>query len=235
MEETTIATASNPFAGFTDGIQGSLENLWDGVLGVLPDVAAGIAILIFGWIIAIILSKVIAKVTEVIRLDDLLGSTGIRGVFQKAGVRLNIGRVFEEIVKWFILIAFFIEAMNKFGLSQVNDFLNDVLYYIPNIIIAVIITIVGVLVANFLADLVHSTARATKTGSPDIAASVTRYAIIIFTILAALEQLGIGDTLVNSFVSYLGLALAGSFGLAFGLGGKDVAADAIKRIRKDIK
>ncbi len=234
MEETTTAVA-NPFAGFTDGIQNSLGNLWDGVLGILPDIAEGIVILLAGWIIAVILAKIVAKVTEVIRLDDLLGSTGILGIFQKAGIRLNISRVFEEIVKWFILIAFFMSAMDKFGLAQVNEFLNDVLNYIPDIIIAVIITIVGVLVANFLADLAHGTARATKTGSPSIASSVTRYAIVIFTIFAALKQLGIGSDLLQSFFDNLGLGLAAAFAIAFGLGGRDTAADTIKRIRKDIK
>jgi hypothetical protein len=230
MEDTT-----NPIGGLVTNIQGSFESLWNGVLDILPNIVEGIVLLIVGWIVAIVISKVVGKVVEVIRLNDLLATAGVRGFFQKAGIKLNIDLIFEEVIKWFILIVFFISAANAFGLSQVNQFLSEVLAYIPNIIIAVVILIAGVLVANFLADLAAGAAKATKTGSPNVAGSVTRYAIIIFTVFAALEQLGIGGGLIDSFVNNLGMGLAFAFALAFGLGGKDTAADVIKKIRKDIK
>ncbi|MBU1089399.1 hypothetical protein KKF38_01225 [Patescibacteria group bacterium] len=217
-----------------ENIRGSFGDLWLGIIDILPRIVEGIVILIVGWIVAKVISRLVGKIVEVIRLERILATAGVKDFFQKAGVKLSVEGIFEEIVKWFILIAFFISAANAFGLPQVNSFLQDVLNYIPNVIIASVITIVGILIANFFADLAHSTTKATKTGSPQIVASITRYAVIIFTVFAALVQLGIGKTLLDSFFNNLGLALAAAFGLAFGLGGKEAAADVIKRIKKDV-
>jgi hypothetical protein len=217
-----------------DNIHGSFSDLWMGILDVLPRIVEGIVIIIVGWIVAKIVSRLVGKIVEVIRLDKILTTAGVKAFFQKAGMKLNAESVFEEIVKWFILIAFFISAANAFGLPQINGFLQDVLNYIPNVIIASIITIVGILIANFIADLAHSTTKAAKAGSPQIVASITRYAVIIFTAFAALVQLGIGKGLLDSFFNNLGLALAAAFGIAFGFGGKEAAADIIKSIRKDV-
>ncbi len=225
---------TNVVNSLVDNIQGSFGDLWIGILDILPRIVEGIVILIVGWIVAKIVSRVVGKIVEVVRLDRVLATAGVKSFFQKAGIKLSIEGIFEEIVKWFILIAFFISAANSFGLPQVNSFLQDVLNYIPNVIIASIITIVGILIANFVADLAHGTTKATKTGSPQIVGSIVRYAVIIFTVFAALVQLGIGESLLDSFFDNLGLALAAAFGIAFGLGGKEAAADAIKRIRKDI-
>ncbi|MFH0776667.1 MAG: hypothetical protein V1936_03600 [Patescibacteria group bacterium] len=221
-------------SNLVDNIRGSFSDLWMGILDVLPNVIEGIVILIVGWIVAKIVSRLVAKIVEVIRLERIVATVGVKNFFQNAGVKLSVAGVFEEVVKWFILIVFFISAANAFGLPQVNGFLQDVLNYIPNVIIASVITILGILIANFIADLTHGTTRAFQSGSARLVATITRYAVIIFTVFAALLQLGIGRSLLDSFFNNLGLALAGAFGLAFGLGGKEAAAEMIKKIRKDV-
>jgi len=217
-----------------ENIPNSFEGLWNGMLQVLPGIAEGIVILIVGWVIAKLVSRFVGKVIEVIRLDNLLASAGIKAFFQRAGIKLNIDKVFEEIVKWFILIAFFISAANAFGLPQINGFLSSVLNYIPNVIIAAVIMIIGILIANFVSDLAHGTTQATKTGKPHLVGAIVKYAVIIFTAIIALDQLQVGATLLDSFFNNLGLAIAAAFGLAFGLGGRDAAADIIQKMRKDI-
>lgn len=232
----TLTTMENPIIqGLIANVTGSFQALWDGTLSILPGIVIGIVLLIVGYIIAVILGKVVGKVIDVIRLNDLLTTAGVMGFFQKAGIKLNIDRVFEEVVKWFVIVVFLISAANAFQLPQVVEFLKQVLNYIPNVIIAVLITIAGVLIANFIATLAHGTSKATKTGHPGLVAAIIRYAVIIFTIIAALGQLKIGETILASFSNSLGLALAGAFGLAFGLGGKDLAADLLKQIKSEIK
>jgi len=221
--------------GLIDNVRASFTELSDGVLNLLPGVIEGIVILILGWIVATIMGKIVGKIVEVIRLDDLLATAGVRGFFQKAGIKLNIDRIFEEVVKWFVLITFFIAAARSFNLPDVITFLQNVLNYIPNVIIAVLIAIAGVIIADFVASLAHGTAKATKTGSPTLVAAIIRYAIMIFTIIVVLAQLQIGAAFLDSFFNNLGLALAAAFGLAFGLGGKDAAADIIKKARKDLQ
>jgi hypothetical protein len=225
---------TNIVNSLVDNIRNSFEGLWAGMLDIIPGIAEGIVILVVGWIVAKLISRFVGKIIEVIRLDNLLATAGVKGFFQRAGIKLNIDRVFEEMVKWFILIVFFISAANAFGLPQINGFLSDVLNYIPNVIIASIIMILGILIANFVADLAHGTTQATKTGKPHLAGAITKYAVIVFTGIVALDQLQVGATLLDSFFNNLGLAIAAAFGLAFGLGGKDAAADAIKKMRKDM-
>jgi hypothetical protein len=217
-----------------DNLRSSFEGLWAGMLRIIPGIAEGLVILIVGWIVAKLVSRFVGKVIEVIRLDNLLATAGVKGFFQRAGIKLNIDMVFEEMVKWFILIVFFISAANAFGLPQVNGFLSNVLNYIPNVIIAAIIMILGILIANFVADLAHGTTQATKAGKPHLVSAIVKYAVIIFTAIIALDQLQVGATLLDSFFNNLGLAIAAAFGLAFGLGGKEAAADVIQKMRKDI-
>lgn len=221
--------------GLLTNIKDSFNPIFDGVVNILPNITLAILTLIVGYIIAVIFGKVVGKIVDVIRLNDLLVTAGVMGFFQKAGIKLNIDRIFEEVVKWFLLVLTFIIATKIVGLTPMIDFLQRVLNYIPNVIIAVLIAIAGVLIANFVATIAHGTSKATKTGHPGLVAAIIRYAVIIFTIVAALDQLQIGATILTSFSNSLGLALAGAFGLAFGLGGKDLAADLLKQVRSEIK
>lgn len=221
-------------SGLFTNIEGSFQGLWQGLLNVLPNIVLGIIILIVGWLVAIVVSSLVGKFIKVIRLDNVLASAGVKGFFQQAGIKLNIDKIFEEVVKWFILVAFFMSAARAFGLPEINNFLSQVLDYIPNVIIASVIMIAGVLIANFVADLAHGTAKATKAGSPHIVSTIVRYAVIVFTIMVALNQLKIGAEFLKSFFTAASFCLAGGVGLAFGLGGKDAAADLIAKVRKDI-
>ena len=110
-----------------DNIRGSFEGLWLGMLDVLPRIVEGLIIILVGWFVASIVSRIIGKLIEVIRLDRVLASAGVKAFFQSAGVKFSVVAVFEEVVKWFILIAFFISAADAFGLPQINGFLQDVL------------------------------------------------------------------------------------------------------------
>ena len=220
---------------FVLNVRGSFDGISRGILDVLPGIIEGIVLLVVGWIVANILGKVVAKIAEVVRLDDLMATAGVRSFFQKAGIKLRIEAIFEEVVKWFVLIVFFISAAKAFGLPQVVEFLQRVLNYIPNVIIATLIAIAGVLIADFVASLAHGVSRATKTGSSTLVAGIIRYAVIIFTIVVVLDQLQIGDVFLASFFNNLGLAFAAAFALAFGLGGKDVAAEIVKKARKDLQ
>ncbi|PJA64152.1 MAG: hypothetical protein CO160_00110, partial [Candidatus Portnoybacteria bacterium CG_4_9_14_3_um_filter_43_11] len=119
-------------------------------------------------------------------------------------------------------------------LSEVTVFLKQVLLYIPQLIIAVLILLAAVLIANFLQRLVKASVEAAGLGSANFLATVTKWAIMVFAILAALLQLGVVPTLIQTLFTGFVAALVISFGLAFGLGGKDLAAQILEKIKKDI-
>ena len=217
----------------SDTIMESLQQILSGVLEFFPKILAATLVLIIGWVVAKILGKLIGRIIHIIQLDTLLDSAGVKKVFAKAGTPLKIDILFQEIVKWFTLIVFFISAAKILELSQITEFLNDVLNYIPRVIVAVVILIVGVLVAKFISELVKGTITAAKLESSKTLSSVTRYVIIIFSFLAAFEQLGIAKVYLNSLFQAFVYMLAGAAALSFGLGGKEVAADFLKKIKKD--
>ena len=139
------------------------------------------------------------------------------------------------MAKLFFIIVMLVAAFDILGLNQVNSFLTQVLAYIPEVVVAAIILFVASLASDLLGDMVHGTTRALGSRVAHLLGSVTRVAIWVFAIIMALSQLGIAAqymfTLFTGFVAML--AIAG--GLAFGLGGKDAAADLIKEIRTEIR
>ena len=139
------------------------------------------------------------------------------------------------LVRWFFIVVFLVAAMDVLGLNQVNDFLsNQVLTYLPKVIVAVLLLIAGALIAGALQKLVVTSAKAAELHSAALLGGVAKWAIWVFAILASLYQLGIVGPLIETlFTGFIGmLAIAG--GLAFGLGGKEAAARYVEKLRQDI-
>jgi len=139
-------------------------------------------------------------------------------------------------VRWFFIIVFLVAAIDVLGLEQVNAFLREVvLLYLPNVIVAALILVVAAFIADVMKRIVVSSAKAAEVPSPGLLGGITKWAIWVFAILAALYQLGIAgvfaQTLFTGFVAML--AIAG--GLAFGLGGRDAAARYIEKLKRDIE
>lgn len=220
--------------GLSDTVMESLQQILGGILEFLPKILAAVLVLFVGWIVAIVLGKFVGRVVRLLQLDRLLDSAGVNKFFFRAGAPLKIDVVFSEIVKWFVLIVFFISTAKILNLGQITQFLNDVLNYIPRVIVAVVILILGVLVANFIAELVKGTTTAAHFSASKAFASVARYVIIIFSFLAAFEQLDIAEAYLNSLFQALVYMLAGAAAIAFGLGGKEVAAELLKKVKRDL-
>ena len=123
----------------TDIIQGPLLELWSSVLAYVPTLLGAILVFLLGLIIAQVLRSFVLKIVELLRVDELADKFDIRSSFEKVGLRLHIGRLLGWIVKWFFIIASLIVATDILGWDQVTDYLTQVVTYIPNVIIAVII------------------------------------------------------------------------------------------------
>jgi len=138
------------------------------------------------------------------------------------------------LVKWFLVLVFLMAATDILQLTQVSAFLNSVILYIPNIVIAVIILSLAFLLGNFVFHIVRSSTKVAGVMSASFLAVIAKWSIIIFGLLAALIQLGIATSLVNTIFFGLVAAFSIAFGLAFGIGGKEEAALLLKKIREDL-
>lgn len=212
----------------------SFQSLWSGFMGFLPSLLGAIVVFIVGWFIAEVLAKLAAQIIGVLRADQILEKMGLEKSLKRANMKLDSGRFVGEIVKWFFIIVFLMAATDILGLPQVTEFLRQVLLYIPQLIVAVFILLAGVMIANFMSKLVKASVEAANLKSAGALAGVTKWAILIFAILAALIQLGIVPSLIQTLFTGLIAALAISTGLAFGLGGKDLASQILEKAKKEI-
>lgn len=212
----------------------SFNNVLDGVIQFIPTFLWALVIFIAGWIVAVILEKVVEQVAKAIKLDTLLENAGIGKFVKRAGYKLNIGVFLGEIVKWFVIVVALVSAFDVLGLDQVNDFLNNVVNYIPQLFAAVLILVVAVIVGDFMGKFVTSSAKAADVASASFLGSVTRWAIWVSAILAALLQLGVGVVFIGSLVDGVIIALALAFGLSYGLGGQDAAKASIDKFKKNV-
>ncbi len=217
-----------------DVILSSLETLWLSFVDFLPTLLAALIVFIIGWLIAIALGKLANRIIRALKLDALLTKLGFKKALAKAKLKLDSGKFFEGLIKWFFIIVFLMAATDILRLYQVTEFLKGILYYIPNIIVAVVILIVAVIVANFLRKLVRASVEAADLKAAGFISGMTKWAVLIFGFVAALTQLGIAVTLIHTLVMGLIAMLALAGGLAFGLGGKDQAARLLEHLRKDI-
>jgi hypothetical protein len=215
-------------------LQEPLLELWATLVAYLPNLLGAIVVFILGVIVALILRSVVVKVIGLLRIDELSHRLDITNQFERAGVRLHIGQLLGWIVKWFFIIIALIAATDILGWEQVTDYLQQVVLFIPNVIIAVIILLAGILLANFVQSVVRSAVDAAQLASSAFLSGISKWAILVFSFMAALVQLQIAPELIRVLFTGLVAMLALSGGLAFGLGGKEHASRFLTRLKKDI-
>lgn len=216
---------------FTDSLQG----VWYGVASFIPGFIFAIVLFAIGWILAVLLERLVESVIKALRIDALLKSAGMEDVVKRSGYNLNAGRFLGVLVKWFVIVVFLIASLDILGLSDVRYFLGDVIVgYIPNVIVAVLILIVAVIVADAMQKVVVASVRAAHVKSANLLGSITKWSIWIFALVAALIHLGIAPELIQTLVTGIVFAAALAVGLAFGLGSKDAAGRITERVLHNV-
>lgn len=216
-------------------VQSAMQDVVKTILNFLPNLIGALVILIVGIIVGVIVGKIVEKVFQLLRFDSLAERFGIKRSFERVGLRLSIARILGWLGKWFIYIIAFLAAANALQLRELSAFISSLLLYIPNVIVAVLILVVGVLLAHFLSEIVLGATEGAKFKAAHFVAAVTRYAIVVFSILAALVQLGIAVSLIQTLFTAIVGAIAVAVGLAFGLGGQGVAREILEKVKRDME
>jgi hypothetical protein len=197
-------------------------------LAAIPKVIGFVVILVIGWMIASALAKVVASVLRAVKFNDLAQRAGLSGFVQQMGVHTDAAGFVALVAKWFVRMIVLVSAFDALGLPAVSQVLQQLLLWLPNLIVAIIALVIGGLAANALARLVRGATAEAGLGNPDLLASIARIAVWAFAIVVAVNQIGIATTLINTlFMAVVG-AMALAFGLAFGLGGRETAAAIVR-------
>lgn len=222
-------------SGYPYTVVDTLKELYAKLIAFLPNLIVAVIVLILGWIIGSLLGSLIRKVLDLIKIDMLADQLGLDRLSAKAGRKFSIAALGQWVIKWFFFIGSIIAASEILGLTEVTNFLYvGVLTYVGHVVVAMIILLLGILAANFLADVVGSAVKASGLHSSLTLASITRWSIMVFTVIAALSQLQIATSflqdLFRAFVAMV--AIAG--GIAFGMGGRDHAKRVLDEVEQGL-
>ncbi len=236
---TTVNFASNGgvegVGSWGDAVVGSASNLWMQLASFIPSLIAALVVFFVGWAISVAAGRLIERLLVVLRINQAFERLkGLKAAVERAGLKLNVSLLIGEIVKWFLIIVTLLATADILGLSEVSMFLTSVLLYIPNVVVAALILVIAVVLSNFVYRTVEASIAAAGFTSGNVVAAVSKWAIIIFALLAALTQLNVAVTLIQTIVTafFAMIALAG--GLAFGLGGKEMAMRWLEKFERDI-
>ncbi len=216
-----------------DEIQKSLQNTFGKIGDFLPTLLSALVILIIGWIIAKMIKWALLKVLRAVKIDTVADNVGINGYLTKGGIKKNASGLIATLGYWTIMFTVLTMFFNTLGLDVVSNLLTEVISYIPNIIVACLLLIVGMYLAEFVSGLVVGALKGGDFENPDMVGRIAYGAVMFFTIAIVLDQLGIGQNIVNTVVTVIMSGAGLAFAIAFGLGGKDWAAGIMnKYLRK---
>jgi hypothetical protein len=203
-------------------IQDSISAFVRGIGEALPNILAALVILLVGWIIAKVLKAGTGRLLKLVKFPTLTKRAGIDDFLAKGDVKQSSSDIIAVLVYWLVMLIVLVTAINALGLEVASELLNQILLYIPNIIVAVIVVAVGLYAANFIAALVRTAAANAGIAEAGLVAALSRWALVIFTLAIALEQLRIGRDIVSyGFLIIFGAAALAA-ALAVGLGGREV-------------
>ena len=216
-------------------LQGSMGDLWHATLVYVPTLLAAFIFVVIGWVIGVILSRLIEEGCRILRLDAILRSAGVSGITKEFGYELNTGKFLGALVMWFVTLSFLLAALQMVDLTMVTIALEQVvLFYLPHVITAAIIIILAAVVADLVKKFVSKSATAAGSHHGNFAGSIAQWSIWGFAIMTVLNELGIASDFLHMLFAGIVFATALAGGLAFGLGGRDAAARLIEKVGNDI-
>jgi hypothetical protein len=222
-------------ASWTDTILSAISNSVNAFLIFIPNLIGALIIFSIGWIFAGFAKRIVLKFLEIAQLEPFAEKVGMSNALKRAGVAVTPSELLAEIVRWAVVLVFLNPTVEIMGLSKVTEVINTVLLYIPNVIVAALILMFGIIFADLTAQFIKGTAAALGTGTANALEAITKYAMVTFVVLAALSQLGIAERLITTLFTGLVAMVAIAGGLAFGLGGKEMAADILNGLKRSLQ
>lgn len=192
-------------------------------LSAIPKIIGFAVILIVAWLLSALVEKGVAALLRAVRFNDLAQRSGLQDFVNKSGTGTDASGAIGLISKWFIRLIGMVVAFDALGLPAVSDVLRDLLLWLPNVVVALVVLVIGGLAARALANLVRGATAEAGISNSNLLARIAATMVWAFAIVVAVNQIGIATTLVNTlFMAFVG-AIALGLGLAFGLGGRETA------------
>jgi hypothetical protein len=231
MAIQNLATITN----IQDALFLAFSNVLTTLLSFVPNLIAAAIVMLIGILVARWSRWLTIKILKTINLTRILRGTVIEKFLEKADITSKVEVYIGNIVKWFILLIFFITTINLLGLTTVSLFLTNILSYLPKVVSAALILMLGVLFAGAIESIIKGALSPVSVSTARFTAKIASYVVMIFTLLAVLSELGIATDLIHTLFIGIVAMLSLGFGLAFGLGAKDLVAKILDQWYKSMK
>jgi hypothetical protein len=203
--------------------------------GFLVTLVGTLIILVIGWLIANVIKNLVVKILKAIQLDKVAAEAKIDKFLAKGAVTYSLSEIIGLLCYWVAILITVVVGINVMGLTVAADLLNQIVLYIPNVIISIFILVLGMFVAALVGTVVITAAANAGINQAKLLGKIVETAVVIFSILIALEQLRIGVQVVQLTVTIVLASLGLGFALAFGLGCKDLVgrfvSDALDKLK----
>jgi len=213
----------------------ALLNLWKGLLLFIPKSLGASTVFLIGWAFAAGAGKAVSEILNKLRFNEIFEKAGWTEAFRRAELKVNPSEFSGVIVKWVLVFVFLLAAVEILGFLQFAVFLTKVLGFLPNVIIAVLIFVVATILADISQKITVASIEKAGVGYSRFLGLLVKWAILGFALLAILVQLGIAKELIVILFRGIIALFVISFGLAFGLGGKDLAAEILRELKDRLK
>ena len=213
----------------TDALVQSYQTFFTQLAAFLPKLIGFVLILIFGWIIAKIIRAVSERLLGVVRLHVLTEKAKIDQFLSEGGIKQSAIEISGTLFYWLIMLIVIVAAFNSLGLRVASELFNQVILFIPNIIVSIFVLILGLFLANFTRQVVVTYCRNVGIQNADTMGKIAQYAIVIFVVSIALTQMNIGEEILANLIVVLFGAVCLALALAFGLGGRDWSSGVIEK------
>ncbi len=208
-----------------DSLFGSFNEALGHVVGFVPTLLGALVLLVFGWMLSHYIGKLISAVLTKLGFEKASLRSGVHTFLKQSGTRHTASQLIGELSKWFVRLIFIQACASVLAMPQVTQVINNIILFIPKVVVAMVILVAGSLISQFLANAVRGSTTKIGGSNPVFLSKLTHYSIMGFAVIGAISQLEIAPAIVNilftAFVSSIALAI----GLAFGLGGKEVASE----------
>lgn len=213
----------------------ALQNLWQGFLNFIPALIGAAVVFIVGWFISIGIGRLITEILKKLRFNRIFEKGVWKEALEKAEFKVDAAGFIGVIFKWVLVIVFLMAAVEILGLTEFAGFLNNILGYLPNVLVAAFIFVAAVIIADLFEKVVRAAVESIRIGYGHLVGVIVRWSIWIFAILAILIQLKITPALIQILFTGLVALIVIAGGIAFGLGGKEVATEILRDLHRKLK
>jgi hypothetical protein len=194
----------------------------------LPRLFLAVLILIVGWLVAMVVRVAIVRALRALNFNVITEKAGIDQFLQQGGAEIDTIRVLGSLFYWLVIFVALMVAFNSLDLAYVTDLIGRIVLFVPKVMIAVVILVFGAYFGRFVAAAIATYLKNIGVGEAGIVGRLALYSILVFVVMIALDQLGLGDIIRQTFLIVVGAA-ALALALAFGLGGQKRASELIER------